>query len=81
MDGIASGNDAVDVLGAPPSGALAAVTRVIWTVGSPLYDELPIFAYSYRASSNGVTTTPQAKSLRRKGSTMEWLVTSLGEVL
>jgi hypothetical protein len=35
----------------------------------------------YRASSNGVTTTPQAKSLRRKGSTMERLVTSLGEVL
>jgi uncharacterized protein with GYD domain len=35
----------------------------------------------YRASSNGVTTTPQTKSLRRKGSTMERLVTSLGEAL
>src|SRR6266487_230783 len=35
----------------------------------------------YRASSNGVTTTPYARSLRRKGSTMERLVTSLGEVL
>jgi hypothetical protein len=35
----------------------------------------------YRASLNGVTSTPQTKSLRRKGWTMEGLVTSLGEAL
>jgi hypothetical protein len=54
-----------------------------WTVG----DEPCVFVeFSrgndyYRASLNGVTATPQAKSLWRKRSTMEGRVTSLGEAL
>lgn len=40
---------------------------------------LPLIGY--RASLNGVTATPQTKYLWRKGSTMEGLVTSLGEAL
>jgi hypothetical protein len=42
---------------------------------------VPADPRAYRASLNGGTATPQAKSLRRKGSTMERLVTPLGEAL
>jgi hypothetical protein len=38
-------------------------------------------AMTYRASLNGVTASPQAKSLRCKGSTVEGPVTSFGEAL
>jgi hypothetical protein len=46
-----------------------------------IYQEHRPVVRCYRASLNGVTATPQTKYLWRKGSTVEGLVTSLGEAL
>ncbi len=58
-------------------GVVAVHDRLIVELDEPS-DRM---AQNYRGSSNGVTTTPQMKSLCSKGSTMERLVTSLGEAL